>query len=185
MKKLLISSFALCLTGAAHAGLPLLNATCPGDISMHADKGGPVYINGKKAKLKKSNENYFEATGAGVTISISINPDGSAIILYTGKQGANGVCQLEDYSAGSSSSLAPKRSLHEWFGVGMVGHMGDTGAAPDPKAMARVHIPEQFKALLAAEVRSGTTLMLTDYPVLEHTTGIDMAVLSSYSDGCE
>ena len=75
MKKLLISSFALCLTGAAHAGLPLLNATCPGDISMHADKGGPVYINGKKAKLKKSNENYFEATGAGVTISISINPD--------------------------------------------------------------------------------------------------------------
>jgi hypothetical protein len=24
---------------------------------MHADKGGPVYINGKKAKLKKSGAN--------------------------------------------------------------------------------------------------------------------------------
>ena len=96
MKKLLLTVFALCLAGTANAGIPLLNATCPGKIEVHADKGGPVYLNGKEAKLKKSNDNYYEAKGAGITVSISINPDGSPNLSYTGKHGANGICQLSD-----------------------------------------------------------------------------------------
>ena len=94
MKKLLLTAFSFCLAGAANAGIPLFNATCPGNIEVHADKGGPVYLNGKKAKLKKSNDNYYEAKGAGITVSISINPDGSPDLSYTGKHGANGICQL-------------------------------------------------------------------------------------------
>lgn len=53
MKRLLLS-LLLAASGAAHAGIPLLNATCPGNIEVHADKGGPVYINGKEATLKNS-----------------------------------------------------------------------------------------------------------------------------------
>lgn len=94
MKKLLLTAFALCLAGAANAGIPLLNATCPMSISVHADQGGPVFINGKEGKLKKFNDNYFEAKGSGVTISISINPDGSPSVSYTGKNRTNGVCEL-------------------------------------------------------------------------------------------
>ncbi|MFZ5675373.1 MAG: hypothetical protein ACOZAM_20645 [Pseudomonadota bacterium] len=86
----------LASTLGARAEIPLLNATCPGKIEVHADRGGPVYINGKEAKLKKFNDNYFEAKGAGVTISLSINPDGTPSISYTGKGGANGVCSLKD-----------------------------------------------------------------------------------------
>ncbi len=52
MKRLLLG-LLLAASGAAHAGIPLLNATCPGNIEVHADKGGPVYINGKEATLKK------------------------------------------------------------------------------------------------------------------------------------
>ena len=74
--------------------VPLVNATCPGKIEVHADKGGRVYINGKEAKLKVFNENYYEAHGAGVTISLGINPDSSPSVSYTGKGGANGVCTL-------------------------------------------------------------------------------------------
>jgi len=95
MKKLSLTAFAFCLvTGAANAGIPSFSATCPGNIKVHADQGGPVFLNGKKAKLKKSNENYYEAKGAGITVSISINPDGSPDLSYTGKHGANGICQL-------------------------------------------------------------------------------------------
>ncbi|WP_058321253.1 MULTISPECIES: hypothetical protein [unclassified Sinorhizobium] len=72
----------------------LVNATCPGKIEVHADEGGRVYINGKEAKLKVFNENYYEAHGAGVTISLGINPDSSPSVSYTGKGGANGVCTL-------------------------------------------------------------------------------------------
>ena len=104
MKQLLIVVGIFLLAGTAHAGIPLLNYSCPTNIEVHADEGGPVYINGKEARLKKVNDNYFEATGSGVTISISINPDGSPSVSYTGKHGANGICQ--NSQAGGSSSGA-------------------------------------------------------------------------------
>ncbi|CAK9889172.1 hypothetical protein [Pseudomonas fluorescens] len=94
MKRLLIGAL-LAVSGAAQAGIPLVNATCPGNIEVHADKGGPIYINGKEGKLKKFNENYFEAKGSDVTISLSINPDGSPDVSYTGKNRANGICQVK------------------------------------------------------------------------------------------
>jgi hypothetical protein len=92
MNKLLIAAFGIFLSGAANAGIPSFNFTCPGNFEVHADQGGPVYINGKETKLKKVNDNYFEAKGAGVTLSISINPDESVDVSYTGKHGVNGIC---------------------------------------------------------------------------------------------
>ncbi|MFP3498985.1 hypothetical protein SB759_32745, partial [Pseudomonas sp. SIMBA_059] len=79
-----------------NAQIPLVNATCPGNIEVHADEGGPVYINGKEAKLKKFSDTYFEAKGSGVTVSIMVNPDGSSGVSYTGKGRANGVCELTE-----------------------------------------------------------------------------------------
>ena len=79
--------------GQAEAKIPLLSANCPGGFSVFAEKGGPVFINGQEAKLKTFNENYYEAAGGGITVSISVRPDGSPDVSYTGKHGANGVCQ--------------------------------------------------------------------------------------------
>lgn len=98
MKRLLLGA-VLVASGAAQAGIPMLNATCPGNIEVHADKGGPIYINGKEGKLKKFNDNYFEAKGSEVTISLSINPDGSADVSYTGKNRVNGVCEVKESGA--------------------------------------------------------------------------------------
>jgi hypothetical protein len=80
--------------GAAKGGIPFFNATCPGGIEVHADEGGPVYFNGKEGTLKKVNSDYYEATGSGITLSISLNPDQSVSLSYTGKHGANGVCNV-------------------------------------------------------------------------------------------
>ncbi|EJM23877.1 hypothetical protein PMI24_05058 [Pseudomonas sp. GM25] len=96
MMKRLLLSVLLMSSGLAQAGIPLLNATCPGNIEVHADKGGPIYINGKEGKLKKFNDNAFEAKGSGVTISLTIMPDGSPDVSYTGKNKANGVCQVKE-----------------------------------------------------------------------------------------
>ena len=97
MKRILLG-ILLAASGTAHAGIPLFNARCPDNIEVHADKGGPIYINGKEGKLKKFNDNYFEARGSGVTVSLSINPDGSPDVSYTGKNRANGVCQVKPES---------------------------------------------------------------------------------------
>jgi hypothetical protein len=91
--------------GSAQAKIPLFNYTCPGNLEVHADQGGPVYINGKETKLKKVNNNFYEATGSNVTLSISINPDESVTVSYTGPKGVNGIC-----SEASASKPQPSAS---------------------------------------------------------------------------
>ena len=96
MYKLSMATTALVLlTGSAYAKIPLINATCAQGVEVHADEGGPVYVNGKEAKLKTFNQNYYEASHGNVTISISINPDGSPSVSATWKGGGNGICTVK------------------------------------------------------------------------------------------
>ena len=96
MKRVLSIIALVSLAGVANAEIPMVNATCPGNLEVHADEGGPLFINGKEAKLKKINDNYFEAKGSGVTVSLSISPDGTPSMSYTGKGGANGICEIAE-----------------------------------------------------------------------------------------
>ncbi|MBO0369684.1 hypothetical protein WLF18_03900 [Pseudomonas shirazensis] len=96
MKRVLSIIALVSLAGVANAEIPMVNATCPGNLEVHADEGGPLFINGKEAKLKKINDNYFEAKGSGVTVSLSLSPDGTPSISYTGKGGANGMCEIAE-----------------------------------------------------------------------------------------
>lgn len=77
---------------ARAAGMPQLNFTCPTGIDVHADEGGYVYINGEEARVQKLNDNYYEARLRGITVSIALNPDGTATVTYTRRNGANGIC---------------------------------------------------------------------------------------------
>ncbi|MEK1889387.1 MAG: hypothetical protein AAAB35_17860 [Phyllobacterium sp.] len=88
-------TLAVIFAGTAQAAIPQINATCPNNIEVHADEGGPVYIGGKEAKLKTFNANYYEASLKGVTISISINSDGSPSVSYTKKGAGNGMCSVK------------------------------------------------------------------------------------------
>lgn len=97
--RIVLTMSAIFTAGQAVAAVPFLNATCPGNIDVHADAGGPVYLNGKETKLRVVNKNFYEATRNGVTLSISINPDGSASISYEKKGGGNGICTVMSDSA--------------------------------------------------------------------------------------
>lgn len=79
----------------AYAAIPFFNATCPMNIEVHADQGGPIYINGKEAKLTVFNANAYEATHNHVTISVTVNPDGTPMVSYTARGGANGICTVK------------------------------------------------------------------------------------------
>ena len=86
--------------GMAHAAnLPAFEVTCPTDLSVRAKAGGPVYVNDKQLVLHKLSEQFFEAKGEGITLSISLKADGSPMVSYTGKQGANGICKKTEEEA--------------------------------------------------------------------------------------
>jgi hypothetical protein len=106
MNKFLLGATTLLFATVASADIPQLNYDCPTNIAVHADKGGPVFINGKEAKLKKFNDNAYEAKGSGVAISLTRNPDESWDVSYTGKGGANGVCQPATSGAASASNTS-------------------------------------------------------------------------------
>jgi hypothetical protein len=125
-KLLLPTLFAtLCFTGSADAAVPQFNASCPQGTEVHADKGGPIYINGTKANLKTFNETYYEASGSGVTISLSINPDGTASVSYTAGGGANGMCQVQSASVQEPDETTASAEV-DLNGIGMIIKGGPT-----------------------------------------------------------
>ncbi len=106
---LLVTTFA----APAMAAVPFFNASCPRGIDVHADDGGPVYVQGRETALKRFNDRYFEARDAdsGITLSISRNDDGAPQVSYTGRGGANGICQVS--ASGTPAPAANgERSRH-------------------------------------------------------------------------
>ncbi len=95
--RIVMLSSCLVLAGAtgAQAKVPFFNATCGGGIDVHADEGGPVYINGKEATLTKVGDGYQAKHGSD-SIDFFTNPDGSVTASWTGKHGANGICTVAE-----------------------------------------------------------------------------------------
>ncbi len=96
-------------SAAARADVPFFNATCPGGVEVHADEGGPIYLNGSEAKLHRFNSNYYEATHGPMTVSVSVNPDSSVTVSYTRHGGGNGICQVNAHQR-SGRKVQPKHS---------------------------------------------------------------------------
>lgn len=110
MNKMFIAIITMAMAGTASAALPQLNYQCPGQVQMHSDEDGAVYINGKEAKLKKYSDDFYEAKGAAVTLSISKTGQ-QYDVSYTSKQGS-GICQ-PSADAASKSTPASKASPAE------------------------------------------------------------------------
>ena len=66
-----------------------------------------------------------------------------------------------------------------WIGVGITDHIGDANRPLERDATNRIHIPDTFLHALIPSLGAGSTLVITDEPVLESTTGVELAVLSS------
>lgn len=95
-------------SGPAAAKLPTFSGDCPGNIHVDANSHGVVRINGERARVRKSNDNYYEARRGGITISIARDPSG-LLLSYTLKGGANGICTVasEEIAAPAASTGMP------------------------------------------------------------------------------
>ncbi len=99
--------------GLAEAKPPKFKATCPTGIEVRVNNAGRVRINGADATVKEYSATAWEAKHGGVTVSIGMEGGGLSV-MYTGKGGANGICQVtSEASAGSGSATAGTPSKDE------------------------------------------------------------------------
>lgn len=95
MKKIILTAVALLFAGAAHARMPVLAATCADNVKVDTNAKGQIYINGKKAKVKKGDKDHYHATGAGITVWIAWPENREPDVSYTGKDKSdNGACEI-------------------------------------------------------------------------------------------
>ena len=104
MKRIVLAAAAALVAGVAGAAMPVFVATCPTDINVDAGRDGVVRSNGQKAKVKKLNDNAFDANAGYITISVGANPGAAPDVFYTGKGKANGVCTVTGFESGKGAA---------------------------------------------------------------------------------
>jgi L,D-transpeptidase catalytic domain len=66
-----------------------------------------------------------------------------------------------------------------WIAVGVPGHAGEDKKPLDPGQAARVHLPASFRDSIHKALHPGVSMMVTDAPVLESTTGVPLTVVTA------
>lgn len=83
---------------AAHVADPMREATltAPGVRATVSNGFFNATINDKKAKVKRFNQNYYEITGGGYIVSISLDDEGIQSASYTKQHSkTNGIMQVK------------------------------------------------------------------------------------------
>lgn len=71
----------------------------------------------------------------------------------------------------------------QWVGLGVAGHSNDENIQLNRQAIQYINIPPEFLGLLRPAIATGTTLMITDEPILESTTGKEVTLLTDKRPG--
>jgi hypothetical protein len=87
---------------------------------------------------------------------------------------------MQEGRAGGASPIAAGKPAHRWLAVGVPGHAGEDKQALDPSQVERVRMPPAFANAVYDILTPGTTLLVTDAPVLEEkTTGVALNVMNA------
>ena len=118
-----------------------------------------------------------------LTLVIS-GADERAILLRAGVEIGRAKVRVRDagrplgthaYSMLGSTAAGHSR----WSAIGLPRHAGEPADAADQDPLARIDAPRPFSDGLARLLEPGTTVLVTDAPVLEHTTGPRLQVLAT------
>jgi len=96
--------------------------------------------------------------------------------------GTHAYVMLEGPGQGGSA-MVPGEPARRWVAVAIPGHAGEDKRPPDPGQVARLHLPPRFAGAVFAILSPGSTLLVTDAPVLEHTTGVPLNIVNADPPG--
>lgn len=107
--------------------------------------------------------------------------DQRVVVLRNGVEIGRSAAHIEDKDPGSHViTLVDGKNGPHWVYVGMTGHAEDDGVEVDESVLNRVRLPRRFYELVKAELRPGTTILVTDSRVgatpLQRMTIMDAVV---------
>ena len=77
------------------------------------------------------------------------------------------------------SRLVPQRNALNWLQIDLPGYANAGPQELDPESAGRVILPARFAQALYDVLTPGTTLLVTDAPVLPQTTGAALTVMTA------
>jgi len=189
------SEFARLLFSAAPKGMTVVIAnmrTAPANVD-HPPLLIPVTAAGKASETKHlaASESYRwepDKSPEGPVSMIISGYDKRVIVLRNGVEIGRATVKLtgSETPLGTHAFVMAQQkddaNMQSWIGLGITGHMDDSNRAPDPDATKRIHLPDAFLHELTPVLAAGSTMMITDEPVLESTTGVHLSVLSSSAE---
>jgi len=79
-----------------------------------------------------------------------------------------------------TSPILKTAPAHRWLAVGIPGHASEQGQALKPEQINGIQMPPNFAKALYEILTPGTTLLVTDAPILEQqTTGVSLNIINS------
>lgn len=122
-----------------------------------------------------------EAAPSGPLTIIVSRSDQRIVVLRNGTEIGRSRVQLpaDDFETHVLTFARGAGGQPRWIYVGVPGHEGEQGRPFDMSILSQVRMPPAFLASLRTAIASGTTILVTQAPVLPHTTGQKLTVLAS------
>jgi len=195
------SKFAEELFGASHMGMTVVvvdNRTAPADV-VHPAALAPVDASTGAAEIQarlQAGEKWRwqpeRAPEGPVSIMISA-ADQRAIVLRNGVEIGRSRVAVRDpgkplgthafivkAGEGTGESVVLRgAAARNWLAVSMPGYDATTDTSLPSVIGDRIHLPQDFAAQVYPLLTPGTTLLLTDAPVLEENSGKQMTVMGA------
>lgn len=187
------TEFARLLFGATHMGMTVVIAQegkspdhlahPPGFMPVDAASGGdavqPVLAEGESYRWDPA------ATSSGPLSILVSGGDRRVLVFQDGVEIGRAridirepqkplgvhVFMLKDGTVPGENPQLPGTPVPQWVGMDVPGVEHEAGQLLTPERMARVVLPEAFARSVYARLLPGTTLMVTDAPVLAQQTG--------------
>lgn len=187
------SEYARLLFDAAPLGMTVVIADAKTQPSLvdHPAFLSPLTDKGQLAEHARlfADQDYrweLEKSPFGPVSIVLSRYDARAVVLRNGVEIGRAKVHFKDPDKPVGTQVLVAResagAAAQWISVGIAAYMDAANTAPDPEMVNRIVMPAAFREVLNPLLVSGTTLMVTDEPILEHTTGRELALLTSHPD---